>query len=183
MEGLDGALESDRQLQGERLRTEYSFEDGESWAVRLEAAKVQLQRWWYLAASGLLSLLCLYLCWALHASLAIPFIPLLAYDLCFLIQTIHRIRSQPNEEQTRYHIKAAVETISAVLFKTLVLLYLTSHPFPLWTAAGPLFADTVFQVIYRGKLQVDCSAVSELVRDSVVQSGSEGGQDCDDHYG
>lgn len=176
MEGLDGALESDRQLQGERLRTEYSFEDGEGWAVRLEAAKDQLQRWWYLAGAGLLSLLCLLLCWTLHASLAIPLVPLLTNDLCILVTTILRIRSKPREEAARYHIKAAVENVSAVLFKCLLLLYLTTSPFPLWIAAGPLLADTVFQAIYRGKLQVDCSAFSELVRVIVVQSGFEGSQ-------
>lgn len=169
MEGL----ESDRGLQGERLRTEYSFEDGESWEVRVDAAREQLMRWWYLAAAGLFSLLCLLMCLAFQASLAITIVPLLANDLCFLFKTIQRIRAKPREEQMRYHLKSVIENLSAVLFKCLIVIYLVASPYPLWIATGPLLADTLFQVIYRGKLQVNCSAFSDMVRVTLVPSSFE----------
>lgn len=169
MEGL----ESDRGLQGERLRTEYSFEDGESWEGRVDAARDQLMRWWYLAVAGLLSMLCLLLCLSFQASLAITLVPLVANDLCILIKTVQRIRSKPREEQIRYHLKSVIENLSSVLFKCLIAIYLSAKPYPLWISAGPLLADTLFQVIYRGRLQVDCSAFSDLVRFTVVSSSFE----------
>ena len=155
--------ETDRHLQEERLRTEYSFEDGESLTERMDAAREQIQRWWSFAAALTVALVSLVVCLVLGGSLALPVIPLLVYDFCLLMKTVQHLRSKPSAEMTRMYVKLITENIAGIFFKMLLCVYVIYSHFQLWIAVSPLIVDVVFQLTYRGRFHMDCSAFSEMV--------------------
>ena len=159
----DIVLGTGRHLNSDRYRDDLSFEALESVSERLSNIREQLTYWTNLATAALFSATLLLLHLHLECPVLFAVLPLAVYDVHLVAKALREIAGKTRPSLCRVFLKDAIESLSTLLFKLLLCVYIYFPMFPLWVAGLPLFTVSGFQVFYRGIPVTECWIFSGMV--------------------